>query len=98
MKGMQRSAARTKPTRRTELGSLGDGEIGRNRASDGVAALHGDLRALIARDLVLPLGREANGESIRRSQSAAGPQSNLGFWKCGAQNRGKECHLVDARR
>src|SRR5262249_9625912 len=24
--------------------------------------------------------------------------SDLGFWKCGAQNRGKERHLVDASR
>ncbi len=31
-------------------------------------------------------------------RSAAGPQSSLGFWERGAQNRGKERHLVDARR
>ena len=30
--------------------------------------------------------------------AAAGPQSSLGFWERGAQNRGKEGHLVDARR
>ena len=31
-------------------------------------------------------------------QTVAGPQSCLGFWKRGAQNRRKERHLVDARR
>jgi len=35
------------------------------------------------------------GQRRDRSQSAGGLQSNLGFWKCGAQNRGKERHLVD---
>ena len=30
-------------------------------------------------------------------RSAAGPRS-LGFWQRGAQNRGKERHLVDPRR
>src|SRR5215471_16774647 len=38
------------------------------------------------------------GQRRDRSQSAGGLQSNLGFWKCGAQNRGKERHLVDPRR
>ncbi len=34
---------------------------------------------------------------LRQRRFTAGPQSGLGFWERGAQNRGKERHLVDAR-
>jgi len=40
--------------------------------------------------------REHPSRLIGRGPSA-GPRS-LGFWQRGAQNRGKERHLVDARR
>jgi len=36
-------------------------------------------------------------EQLARCESRTA-QSNLGFWERGAQNRRKECHLVDARR
>ena len=48
--------------------------------------------------LVLLAAGSACAESVSPQSAAGKPQSSLGFWKCGPQNRGKERHLVDPRR
>jgi hypothetical protein len=51
--------------------------------------------ARVGRHLFGRLVSAARDQVAHLGQSAAGP---LGFWERGAQNRGKERHLVDARR
>src|SRR5262249_49144237 len=62
------------------------------------------LKAMLGARDQLVRAKRALGNQVRGVlrpfgiRLAAGPQNNLGFWERGAQNRGKERHLVDPRR